>query len=62
MVEMTFWKEGDYQAKGGVFFRSDIKDAIKMVIESGNEPVGLKIDPNDYTIEILVKVPETKNQ
>ena len=61
-MEMTFWKDGEYQAKGGVYFRSDIKDAIKMVIESGNEPVGIKIDPKDYTIEILVKVQEAKNQ
>lgn len=54
-MEMIFWKDGQYLAKGGIYFRSDIKEAIKMVIESGKEPVGLKIDPNDYTIEILVK-------
>jgi hypothetical protein len=61
-MEMIFWKEGQYESKGGIYFRSDIKEAIKMVIESGNEPVGIRIDPKDYTIEILVKVQEPKNQ
>jgi acyl CoA:acetate/3-ketoacid CoA transferase alpha subunit len=53
--EITFWKDGDYIAKGGIYLRNDIKDFIKQLIESGYEPVGIKVDLESYNIEIIVK-------
>ena len=53
--EITLWKDGDYVAKGGFFIRNNIKDFIKTLIESGYEPVGIKIDIESYNVEIMVK-------
>jgi hypothetical protein len=53
--EITLWKDGEYVAKGGIFVRNDIKDFIKTLIESGQEPVGIKINLESYNVEIMVK-------
>ena len=53
--EITFWKDGDYIAKGGIYIRNNIKDFIKQLIESGYEPVGIKVDLESYNLEIIVK-------
>ena len=42
--EMVFWKDGDYDAEGGYFVRSELKTFINKLIEAGHEPVGIKID------------------
>jgi hypothetical protein len=53
--QITFWKDGEYVAKGGFFVRNDIKQFINTLIDNGYEPVGIKIDTNSYNIEIMVK-------
>jgi hypothetical protein len=53
--EITFWADGDYIAKGGIYVRNNIKDFIKQLIESGYEPVGIKVDLESYNLEIIVK-------
>jgi hypothetical protein len=53
--EITFWTDGDYIAKGGIYVRNNIKDFIKQLMESGYEPVGIKVDLDSYNLEIIVK-------
>lgn len=53
--EITLWKDGDYVAKGGFFIRNNLKDFIKVLIDSGHEPVGIKIDSDSYNLEVMVK-------
>jgi len=53
--EITLWTDGDYIAKGGIYVRNNIKDFIKQLIESGYEPVGIKVDLESYNLEIFVK-------
>ena len=53
--ELFFWKDGDYDAKGGFFIRSELKTFIKQIIEAGHEPVGIKIDLDSFNLEVLVK-------
>jgi hypothetical protein len=53
--EITFWTDGDYIAKGGIYVRNNLKDFIKQLIESGLEPVGIKVDLDSYNLEIIVK-------
>lgn len=54
-TEMTFWKDGDYNAVGGFFIRSELKTFINKLIESGHEPVGIKIDLESFNLEVIVK-------
>ena len=53
--EITLWKDGDYVAKGGYFIRNNLKDFIKVLLESGHEPVGIRIDMDSYNLEVMVK-------
>lgn len=52
---MIFFKDGDYVAKGGFFVRNTLRDFFKVLIESGEEPVGIRVDMESYNLEILVK-------
>jgi hypothetical protein len=54
-TEMLFWKDGDYEAKGGFFVRNDLKTFINELIEAGHEPVGIKIDLDSFNLEVIVK-------
>ena len=54
-MEITFWKDGDYIARGGFYFRSNLKEQMQMMINSGREPVGIKVDLDSFNIEIIVK-------
>jgi hypothetical protein len=53
--ELMFWKDGDYNAKGGFFIRSELKTFIKKLIDAGHEPVGIKIDLDSFNLEVIVK-------
>lgn len=54
--EITLWKDGDYVAKGGFFIRNNLKEFIKVLIDTGYEPVGIRIDTDSYNLEVMVKV------
>ena len=53
--EIIFWKDGEYVASGGYFVRKNLKEFINTLIESGYEPVGIKIDLESYNLEVMVK-------
>ena len=46
--ELTFWKDGDYDAEGGYFIKSELKTFINKLIEAGHDPVGIKIDLESF--------------
>jgi hypothetical protein len=52
--ELYFFKDGDYDAQGGFFVRSELKTFINKLIEAGHEPVGIKIDLDSFNLEVLV--------
>jgi len=52
--EIYFFKDGDYDAQGGFFVRSELKTFINKLIEAGHEPVGIKIDLESFNVEVLV--------
>ena len=54
-MELIFWKDGDYVARGGYYFRSNLKEQMQMMINAGKEPVGIKVDLDSFNIEIIVK-------
>ena len=54
--ELEFWKDGDYDAQGGFFIRSELKTFINKLIEAGHEPVGIKIDLESFNIEVFVSM------
>ena len=54
-MELMFWKDGDYTAKGGFFVRNNLKEFMNKLIEAGYEPVGIKVDLDSFNIEIIVK-------
>ena len=53
-TEMIFWKDGDYDAQGGFYIRSELKTFINKLIEAGHKPVGIKIDLESFNVEVLV--------
>ena len=55
-TEMIFWKDGDYDAQGGFFVRSDLKVFINKLIEAGHKPVGIKIDLESFNVEVFVEM------
>ena len=55
-TEMEFWKDGDYDAKGGFFVRSDLKVFIQKLIDAGHKPVGIKIDLESFNVEVFVEI------
>ena len=58
--EIIFWKDGDYEARGGYFIRNDLKEFFKKLIDAGEEPVGIKFD-GSYNLEIIVKNKDENN-
>ena len=52
--EIYFFKDGDYDAQGGFFVRSDLKVFINKLIEAGHKPVGIKVDLESFNVEVLV--------
>ena len=54
--ELTFWKDGDYDAKGGFYIKSEIKTFINKLIEAGHKPVGIKIDLESFLVEVFVEM------
>jgi hypothetical protein len=54
--EMTFWKDGDYDAQGGFFIKSELKTFINKLIEAGHKPVGIKIDLESFNVEVFVEM------
>jgi hypothetical protein len=55
-TELEFWKDGDYDAQGGFFIRSELKTFINKLIEAGHEPVGIKIDLESFNVEVFVSM------
>jgi hypothetical protein len=55
-TELEFWKDGDYDAQGGFFIRSELKTFINKLIEAGHEPVGIKIDLESFNVEVFVEM------
>ena len=56
--EMTFWDD-DFKGKaqGGYFVRNDLHLFFKKLRESGQKPVGIKVD-DSFNLEVIVEVPE----
>jgi len=54
--ELFFWKEGDYDAQGGFYIKSEIKTFINKLIEAGYKPVGIKIDLESFNVEVFVEM------
>lgn len=57
-MEHTFFKDGEYEAVGGFFVRSNLKEFFKTLKDKGLNPVGLKIDDESFNLEVMVE----KNQ
>ena len=55
-TQLEFWKDGDYDAQGGFFVRSELKIFINKLIEAGHEPVGIKIDLESFNVEVFVSM------
>jgi len=55
-TEMIFWKDGDYDAQGGFFIKSELKTFINKLIEAGHKPVGIKIDLESFNVEVFVEM------
>lgn len=55
MEEEIFWKDGDYEAQGGIFVRNELGPFFKILIEKGIEPVGIKVNPESRNLEIIIK-------
>lgn len=58
--EMVFWKDGDYNARGGYFIRNDLKVFFNTLIDKGFEPVGIKLDLESFNLEVIVKAKENE--
>jgi len=54
--ELTFWKDGDYDAQGGYFTKSELKTFINKLTEAGHKPVGIKIDLESFLVEVFVEM------
>jgi len=54
-MEFKFFKEGDYVAQGGFFVRSDLKNFLKLLVDKGYKPVGVKIDLESFNLEVFVE-------
>lgn len=54
-METTFWKDGSYEAAGGIYIRNDLKNFFKTLSEKGLIPVGLKIDDESWNVEVIVE-------
>lgn len=58
--EMVFWKDGDYNARGGYFIRNNLKEFFQKLIQAGHEPVGIKVDLESFNLEVIVKAKENE--
>lgn len=58
-MELIFWKDGDYTAKGGFYIRNNLKEFLNILIEAGHEPVGIKVDLDSFNLEVIVKTDDT---
>ena len=58
-MEIMFWKDGDYTAKGGFYVRNNLKEFLNTLIEAGHEPVGIKVDLDSFNLELIVKTDDT---
>jgi len=58
-MEIMFWKDGDYTAKGGFYVRNNLKEFLNTLIEAGHEPVGIKVDLDSFNLEVIVKTDDT---
>ena len=52
---IEFWKDGDYNARGGYFIRNNLKEFFGKLIDSGLEPGGLIVDLESFNLEVIVK-------
>lgn len=57
-MEHIFWKDGQYEATGGIFVRNNLKEFFQTLKTKGMNPVGLKIDDESFNLEVIVE----KNQ
>ena len=58
--DLILWKDGfNGVIKGGFFIRNDLFKFLRMLRESGYEPVGIKIQ-DDWNLEVIVKAKETE--
>lgn len=57
-MEHLFFKDGDYEAVGGIFVRNNIKEFFNTLKAKGLNPVGLKVDDESFNLEVIVE----KNQ
>lgn len=52
---IEFWKDGEYNARGGYYIRNGIKDFLNMLIENNLEPVGIIVNLDEMNLEVVVK-------
>lgn len=52
---IEFWKDGEYNARGGYFIRNNLKEFFGKLIENGLEPVGIIVDLDEFLLEVIVK-------
>ena len=55
-TEIIFFKDGDYDAVGGYYIKSELKTFINKLIEAGHNPVGIKIDLESFLVELFVEM------
>ena len=56
----VFWKDGEYEAEGGVFYRSiDLNKFIEKVEKDVGEVVGIAFEDNNC--ELITRVKEEKD-
>ena len=53
--KIELWKDGNYKARGGYFIRNDLKAFFNQLIENGLEPVGIIVDLDSLSLEVIVK-------
>tara|TARA_B100000287_G_scaffold368386_1_gene364626 strand:+ start:923 stop:1126 length:204 start_codon:yes stop_codon:yes gene_type:complete len=63
-TQRIFWdssSEDNIEYKGGLYFRSDLKDFIKRVESNNNaKVVAIAVETDSYNIELITK--ETNNE
>ncbi len=57
-MEHIFWKDGDFEGRGGIFIRNNLKEFFKKLQENGLNPIGLKIDIESFNLEVIVEYNE----
>lgn len=61
MVRKEFWRDGEYKARGGIWYRSfDLNQFLEKVEKQGKEIVGIAFEGNNC--EIIVKEDEEKKE